>query len=415
MAHNAHRVFTGTTGRDYLAALTVEKDRENDLRSARDAIRQTLRDGMGSWSERLTKRALFESDEDVQLRLQPKFRMQGSFAYRTLNDPAQDPQEIDLDDGMFVPVSYLHTEHGLHPALISDGYFLAVETALAPLAEERGWTMEEKPSCVRLRLSDDSHVDIALYAIPDEQYETLVEATVLKSVDAVEQHNIRDGTEISATVYRELDPDQIMLAHREEGWKPSDPRKLDDWVKESIDLYGEQFRRTSRYLKGWRDHCWPECRLSSIALMAAARHSFDTTTRGIPEDRDDLRMLNIAQKLPDFLNREIPNPVVEGQRLDEGWSQEQRAAFVAAARELSAEINAAINSAGSKQATIDKLINSFGDRIPNEPEMIGDDQGPGGGGGVAAPAVLTQGLLKEIDNDPAARDAVRKDGDNRYG
>ena len=110
--------------------------------------------------------------------------------------------------------------------------------------------------------------------------------------------------------------------------------------------------------------------------------------------------------------------VITDELIDRLEPQQLRQALRAAQAEMAAKnelIERHAREVAFKQATIDKLINSFGDRIPNEPEMIGDDQGPGGGGGVAAPAVLTQGLLKEIDNDPAARDAVRKDGDNRYG
>jgi hypothetical protein len=59
-----------------------------------------------------------------------------------------------------------------------------------------------------------------------------------------------------------------MLAHRDEGWKPSDPRKLEEWFRAAVRQHGEQLRRVCRYLKNWRDNRWEGCRLSSIALMA---------------------------------------------------------------------------------------------------------------------------------------------------
>jgi hypothetical protein len=43
MAVNAHRLFTGSTKNHYLAALTLERLREDELRRCRDVIRETLK------------------------------------------------------------------------------------------------------------------------------------------------------------------------------------------------------------------------------------------------------------------------------------------------------------------------------------------------------------------------------------
>ena len=97
--------------------------------------------------------------------------MQGSFAYRTLNEPAHNPpQEIDLDDGVFVPVSFLNDSGRARPALISSGYFAAVEALPAPICVLNGWKLiDDKPSCVRVELDGSAHIDLALYAIPDAE------------------------------------------------------------------------------------------------------------------------------------------------------------------------------------------------------------------------------------------------------
>ena len=112
MALNAHRVFTGPADSDhFLAALTLEPGRERLLRTARETCREAIRSGLRAWSTVLQKSLLFEAAmlDAAPASLRPKFKMQGSFAYRTLNEPAHTPpQEIDLDDGIFVPVSFLN-------------------------------------------------------------------------------------------------------------------------------------------------------------------------------------------------------------------------------------------------------------------------------------------------------------------
>ncbi len=145
MALNSHRLFTGSADAEhYLAALTIEKKREDKLRSARDICRDAIKFGLRNWAAVVEKSLLFERivGDYAPSALRPKFKMQGSFAYRTLNDPAQKPpQEIDLDDGIFVPVSFLNDNGGTHPSLISAGYFSAIETLLAPVCKEHKWTL----------------------------------------------------------------------------------------------------------------------------------------------------------------------------------------------------------------------------------------------------------------------------------
>lgn len=410
MTLNAHRVFSGSTDNNYLTALTVDPDKEMQLREVRDAVREALKRAFREWSTHTTMDALFESASAAQDTLQPKFRMQGSFAYRTLNEPAQEPQEIDLDDGMFLPVSYLADQGGSHPALVHTGYFALVEAALAPLCAENDWQLEtDLPSCVRIRLDDGAHMDVALYAIPDAEFEVLVEKAAMNAQDRVA---VFESADFSDVMYRQLDANQIMLAHREEGWKPSDPRKLDDWVQESVNAYGAQFRRICRYVKGWRDFQWPSCRLASIALMACVREAFDAGPV-IADNRDDLRLLDVADRLPNLLRQRIDNPVVEGQRLDEKWSPEQRSDFVSQAETLAAAVRQALQGTDAKQAALNELIGAFGSRIPNDISLISsDDPNPPA---VASPAILTMGLLGEMKERAQEREAVSKDGDGRYG
>lgn len=397
MPLNLHRVFVGSTDNNYLSALAVKKQKEDSLRAARDEIRATLRAGLGNLAQ-FSRDQLFEvlARDSAPASLKPKFRMQGSFSYRTCNDPAhKPPQEVDLDDGMFLPVSFLRESSGrAHPILVSKGLFAATEQALAPLCKARGWQIVSKPSCVRIEIHDDAHVDIALYAIPDNAYQTLVEKALMAE-SALARDSVRkelaDATELSRDLYEALSGEQIMLAHRDEGWKPSDPRKLEDWFKNAVDSNGEHLRRVCRYLKGWRDYRWEDegCRLSSIILMAAVVNAFEAnpTLAGEP-NRDDKALLAVCDRLSAFLSAGVRNPVLVSQRLDENWTTSQRREYLSAASELAAQIRAAALGTNSPAIAIAELKKAFGDRIPNNPTLISDDSGLELKSVVAAPAIV---------------------------
>lgn len=378
MALNAHRVFeNGSAYGSYHTAITVTEAQENALRAARDDIREALKQGLRDWQEVVAKRDLFE-DAIANIEppaLRPRFRMQGSFAYRTQVEPASvPPQQIDLDDGLFLPVSYLTNGGTRHPVVASAGLFDAVERVLGPLCRRKGWKLgEPKDSCVRVEISETAHVDIALYAIPDAQFAQLIEEAAqarLQKGAVSDATRIREGIEFDAELYRLISGSEIMLAHRKEGWKPSDPRKLGDWFGAAVDKHGSQIRRVAKYLKGWRDFHWESCRLSSIALMAAIVSAYDNDPSGFDDGRDDLAVLTVAKTLPGFLSTQIDNPVVPGQRLDEGWSPEQRNEYVAGASNLVNVMFRAIERSTSPAEAISFLTQAFGGRIPNDKQLV---------------------------------------------
>jgi hypothetical protein len=417
MGINAHRAFFSATNDDnYIGALTVEESERVSLRAVRDEIRETIKQGFRDWSEFLDRRELFEAaalattylyDDDPTLR--PKFRMQGSWSYATLNrTTTEPPQEIDLDDGLFLPVSFLGQNGAAHPAIVSEAYFAAVEKMLAPLCEKRGWTLVTgKPSCVRVAVREGAHVDLALYAIPDKEFEVLVEKVETASARFASRID-ESLISFAEDIYPQIPTDHIMLAHRTEGWKPSDPRKLEDWFQDAVDRHGAQLRRVCRYLKGWRDHHWDTCRLSSITLMACVVVAFDEASAKPAEDRDDKALLMVAERLPELLGGRIANPVVDGQYLDENWTTESRSDFVAEAQKLATNLLAAlVSSKPSEAAAILGL--ALGDYIPDSIDAY-VSEGPDG-----APAILTTGLLKDFADEPEAQSAVKFGGDSRYG
>lgn len=416
MGANAHRTLFSSGDRDtYLGGLTVDTTEKEALQVARDEIRDQIRSGLRDWSDHVDRRQLFEARAlsssgftDGDLALRPKFRMQGSWSYHTLNRATHNPpQEIDLDDGVFLPVSYLSQNGGAHPILASAGYFTAVESILAPLCNRKGWTLiTDKPSCVRVEINDEAHIDLALYAIPDEEFEVLLEKAEASMQFDTRMHD--ENISFAEQIYPRLPTDQIMLAHRREGWKPSDPRKLEDWFKEAIDTHGQQLRRVCRYLKGWRDYNWIACRLSSIALMACVVAAYDEATAALAENRDDLALQMVAKRLPGLLERRIQNPVVDGQYLDEGWTGECRAEFIAMAHALATRLDAAL-AANKSDTVIEHLRATLGYYLPDDEDLVLMEAQ------IGAPAILQSGLLKDFADEPGAREAVQKGGDGRYG
>lgn len=417
MGINAHRAFFSANSTDhYLGELSVDEGVKEDLREVRDELRNTIKSGFGNWGQVVRREELFESvalatifAHDEAPALRPKFRMQGSWAYHTLNRATiEPPQEIDLDDGMFLPVSFLGQEGTAHPAVISHTYFQTVERLLAPLCAKRGWVLEtHKPSCVRVKVSDGAHVDIALYAIPDNEFRVLVEKASTISFHAADE--LANSVSFADGYYRELPTDHIMLAHREDGWIPSDPRKLEDWFDEAVSQHGQQLRRVCRYLKGWRDYNWEECRLSSITLMACAVRAFDEAGAARPEtDRDDKALLMVASRLPELFAADIDNPVVDGMVLNDKWSPECRAGFIAGANRLIGTLESALG-ASTSGAALAVLRTEFGDFLPNDTSLLALD------GTNQAPSILTTGLLAGLGDTPDARAAVKRGGDDRYG
>lgn len=383
MTLNAHCVFVGKGEEEgYLDKLTLDESKVEALRNARDEVRQALQHGLRNWSGVVRKEDLFAAELmsiDVP-GLRPKFRMQGSFVYRTCNDPAQTPpQEADLDDGLFLPVSFLSQNGTLHPSVTSKGFFIAVERILDPVCKRNRWLLiTDKPSCVRIKISSDAHIDLALYAVPDEEFQELVETAAARAGNSQERvallHELQDNLELAEDLYRAVGADQIMLAHRDDGWKPSDPRLLEDWFHSAISAHGEQLRRVCRYLKGWRDYQWPACRLASIAVMSAVVTGYQQALKRVPENRDDEALLVIAESLPGIFANAIANPVTAGQRLDEGWTGEQRAEFVAKAKELLRQIRFAFSESDDAEVALATLTTVFGSRIPDDPELISMDK-----------------------------------------
>ncbi|MEP4603239.1 MAG: cyclic GMP-AMP synthase DncV-like nucleotidyltransferase [Saccharospirillum sp.] len=107
--------------------ITPGKEVEQSLKERRKEIREVIRqafrevasvldqDNRG-WSvddsliptdvaERI--RTLDASGKAELKKLKPKFKTQGSFVYQTMNLPCHDKQQLDLDDGVYLPIEVM--------------------------------------------------------------------------------------------------------------------------------------------------------------------------------------------------------------------------------------------------------------------------------------------------------------------
>jgi hypothetical protein len=91
---------------------------------------------------------------------QPRFFTQGSWAYKTLNAPAQDPQQADVDDGCYLPLSFV--SQTIRPSVAATVFFAAAEEALSPLVKDRRWKLiTDKLTCIRIEIAPYAHIDMS--------------------------------------------------------------------------------------------------------------------------------------------------------------------------------------------------------------------------------------------------------------
>jgi hypothetical protein len=290
---------------------------------------------------------------------QPRFFTQGSWAYKTLNAPAQSPQQADVDDGCYLPLSFVSQTK--RPSTATTVFFAAAEEALKPLVEERRWKLvTDKPTCIRIVIAAYAHIDIPLYAIPDEEFVMLAKA----SMERYGYDSLTEAVIGGAGCLDGAARDEVLLAHRECNWMPSDPRPVKEWFLGEVDAKGEQFRRVVRYLKAFRDWRWASGGPASILLMAAAAPLFEKRDR-----RDDLALLDVVAALPARLRGGVNNPVDDSESLTERLGQAGVEEAAKAFEEFEKVLRGATGAGSPSQACI-WVQGQFGPRFPNEPDRV---------------------------------------------
>lgn len=292
--------------------------------------------------------------------VRPRFFTQGSWAYKTLNSPARYPQQADVDDGAYLPMSFVSQTS--KPSVASNVFFAVAEEALKPLVTLRGWNLvTDKATCVRIVISEFAHIDIPLYAIPDNEFETLQKAAMSAYGFATFSEAVMKSERDAWTA---LPTDHVLLAHREDDWVKSDPRPVKQWFLDEVERHGEQFRRIVRYLKAYRDWQWPIGGPASILLMAASAPFFEARER-----RDDLALLNVVEQIPNALRDGVCNPVDSKESFTERLGKQGVDDAVSKMQTFETYLRGSINASNPSQACT-WLVNQFGERFPDDPSRI---------------------------------------------
>lgn len=343
--------YSGVDQPTLLDNITLSDRRCEFILEAKESIRAQLRTGLP---------AILKELGHPGSAVQPRFFTQGSWAYKTLNAPAHPEQQADIDDGAYLPLSFMRLTS--KPSVASKVFFAAAETALMPLVQERNWRLiTDKPTCIRIEIAEFAHIDVPLYAIPDDQFEQLRKAALSAhgyyALDEAMKRAERDA-------WTELPRDQVLLAHREDDWFKSDPRPVKQWFLGEVDRHGEQFRRVVRYLKSFRDWQWVQGGPSSILLMAAAAPLFESRDR-----RDDLALLDLLDNLPGALRQGVYCPTDTNESLTDRLGAPGVEDAAQKLEQLEKSLRGAIHASSPSQALI-WVREQFGPRFPNATERV---------------------------------------------
>lgn len=334
----------------FLERIDLTEARREFIAEAKTAVRQCLRTSLP---------LVLKEQGYIGSAIAPRFFTQGSWAYKTLNAPAKHPQQADIDDGAYLPLSFL--KQTARPSTASSVFFKATEAALMPLINERKWTLvTDKPTCVRIEIAGFAHIDVPLYAIPDDEFETLQKA----ALNNYGYFSLDEAVRAERDAWTSLPSDHVLLAHRDNDWMKSDPRPVKTWFLGEVDRHGEQFRRCVRYLKGFRDWQWSSGGPASILLMAAAAPLFEQRER-----RDDLALLDLVEKIPGALRDGISNPVDKNESLTERLGKDGVEEAAKKFEQLENYLRGAMHAGNPSQACT-WLVDQFGNRFPNDPFRV---------------------------------------------
>ncbi|MDC5753747.1 CBASS cGAMP synthase [Vibrio europaeus] len=315
---------------------------------------------------------IHEMDDDARdefLELTPRFWTQGSFQYDTLNRPFQPGQEMDIDDGTYMPMPIFESEPKIGHSLL----ILLVDASLKSLvAENQGWKFEAKQTCGRIKIeAEKTHIDVPMYAIPKDEFmkkQVALKAnrTLLGSIAA--ESYAYDSDDIGSY---EVDSENVNLALRdgERKWTNSDPKIVEDWFQDSCVRIGKHLRKICRFMKAWRDAQWDVGGPSSISLMAATVNILDS----VPHKSDDLgeTMRIVAENLPHEFARGIDSPddTDEKPLFPPSSMHERRELGIMDKLEQLSGILRSAESADSKSEALRIINTAFGNRVTNS-ELI---------------------------------------------
>lgn len=381
---NAHALFVGLKSEaSFKRKIHIDAGDPEDalLRNANRRIRSTLREAFlhvdrALLSEegrrlRVAERDSRAIEKSARVRaIDVRFLRQGSFAYQTLVRPAQSPpQEIDLDDGVYVPVEFIDGQ----PIFSSAALFYVVEEALKPLLKEQPtWKLVRKTTCICIQLGGaDAHIDLPLFAVEKSEFERVQQnfydafGEGARKAEHLNESRIADRDK-----HYRVPSEAIRLAHKEEDWISSDPKAFQDWLEDWVAELGPVTRRVSMYVKAWRDRTFPKSGLSSLAITVTTIRALEEIEGRPADSRDDEISLMVLRKLKACLNGEGIFHPNTGARLDGDVEGEERVTLLAAVDVAIQLLNSALNQCTNQQVVVRHFRSVFGDRFPNCPDAV---------------------------------------------
>ena len=351
--------------------ISITNDEVKFLAYCREKVRNKIRSAFAEIrsDEDYSRANLFleqldSSERSILKNVVPKFRPQGSSVYKTLNDPPfSPPQQIDVDDGVYLPMRVIEG----NPALGKRIFFDIVDEALRDLVKEEGWKeFVPKNTCARVIVNKKIHVDVPLYAVPNEAFSAL-------SKNRGNESSETKDVLLAFSEEVELDTNEIYLAVRDrDHWKKSDPGKIEMWFVNQVGHHGERYRRVCRYVKAWRDFAWPKGDgPSSIALMICVWKSFAKNRKF---NYDCEALLRVAEDLPSYLADKIYNPADESSDPEEMYprdiDRDKQQQYQEYAQHFANALRDSLCNSRNADDVIRHLITALGDRIPKSPALI---------------------------------------------
>lgn len=331
----------------YLNNLDLRLHQRAILREARRLVRDALRKAFAKETA-----VLFGNEAPIS----PRFFTQGSWGYQTINRPTHiPPQQTDMDDGCFLPMSFVR---GATPRRAADWFFSVADRALMELVQTQRWNRcdSSKPTCCRIIIDTQNHIDVPLYAIRDEQFVAMKNQIEFR-------HGVFREAIVAASEDNEyaldwtmITDEDVLLAKRDGKWCASNPMHVTRWALSATEQNGIQLRRIWRAIKGWRDQMYSNGGgPSSICLMVIVEADFKPIA-----GRDDLALQVAAASIRQRILKSVLAPWPGNEDLNRLSADErQQAASLAAA--LEQEIETCIQGVlGDADRLLIRLGRSFG-------------------------------------------------------
>jgi hypothetical protein len=378
---NYHGLLLNQTSSAFINRLEIDSRTESALNTAASAVKDRLTPVLRQVAEKFGVKGPYST---------PRYRLQGSAVYRTQNAPAHPPQQqVDQDLGVYISASFLESaadssQRKLPAAALAKTYFEIVDKELRQLCRERGWEYAEghkqNDRCCRINLATtgvDAHIDVPLYAAPDEEFERAMfaEATARAAVSFAAADSADRAREIDEVGWDQLEV--VVMACRNGTWVESDVQKTIRHFRNAADSSGHPrvIRRLWRFVKSWRDFIWKSGGPSSILLMEIVQRICAELHRGgsdvLGDGRDDQMVRQVFPRMAHYLQREV---IVhwgrEAEDLNRGAPEEREAWASEAVRAASSLQRAACEASLNCDQVISLVRSVFGQRIPSDVTLI---------------------------------------------